>query len=190
MAVDTRQVQGMTRLRLVAICAGVALIAALAWSQYWVVTGRVGTVVQGRLYRSAGLPPERLLDLARQHNITTVIDFRKAAEGTRAEHATLEQAGIRYVPIPSEQVPSPDAVARFLQVMDDRTPGSVLIHCTHGVGRTGVFTAIYRMEYQGWSRTRAVTEAMVYAGFGSFGPWNEKTVFLFRYTPRSSPRPR
>jgi protein tyrosine/serine phosphatase len=180
----------MTRGRLVAVGVGIALLAAVIWSQYWIVTGRVGTVVQGRLYRSAGLPPERLLGLVRQHNITTVVDFRKTGAETQAERAAVEQAGIRYVPIPSEQVPSPDAVARFLDVMDSQSPGAVLIHCTHGAGRTGVFTAIYRMEYQGWSRTRAVTEAMLYAGFGSFGPWNAKTVFLYGYTPRSKARPR
>ena len=33
------------------------------------------------------------------------------------------------------------------------------------LARTGVMSAIYRMEYQGWSAARATGEALLYAGF-------------------------
>jgi protein tyrosine/serine phosphatase len=174
----------MNRRRTIIALIAAGVLAALGYSQYWVVTGRVATVEPGRLYRSAGVPADRLLEVCRRHGITTVIDFRKESVETHAEAQTLARAGIQYVGLATGQVPSPDTVARFLQVMDEKRHEPVLIHCTHGVGRTGVFSAIYRMEYQGWPRWRAIAEAIVFAGFGSFGPGNAKTEFLSTYTPR------
>ena len=160
------------------------VLAAVAWSQYWVGTGRVVTVEDGRLYRSAALSPDRLLALCRERRITTVIDLRKPGEDNRAEQQRVEAAGLKYVALPTGQVPAPDTVTRFLALMDTRRDDAVLLHCTHGVGRTGVFSAIYRMEYQGWSNRAAIAEAVVISGFGSFGPGNSKAAFLWNYTPR------
>ena len=148
------------------------------------LSGRVATVEQGRLYRSAGLPAERLLELCRTHRITTVVDFRETGAGTASERQVLARAGITYVALPSEQVPSAETVRAFLTVMDERRTEPVLIHCVHGVGRTGVFSAIYRMEYQGWSHGAAIFEAMLISGFGSFGPGSPKAAFLSAYVPR------
>ena len=178
----------MNRRRTIAAVIAAVLIAAVGASQYWVLRGRVAAVEPGRLYRSALLSPDRLLDVCRRHGITTVVDFRKEPEEARAEANVLARAGIRHVNLPTGQVPSAETVAQFLLLMDATRGQPVLIHCRHGVGRTGVFGAIYRMEYQGWPRWLAITEAMVFSGFDSFGPGNSKAEFLSRYTPRRSGR--
>jgi protein tyrosine phosphatase len=180
----------MTTRRRVIVGIVVAVVGAVAWSQYWVVTGRITTVERGRLYRSAALAPDALVAFCRSHGIRTVIDLRKTSGDTESEGAALAHAGIRHVALPTGQVPDADTVRRFLAVMDDRATGPVLVHCTHGVGRTGVFAAIYRMEYQGWSSRAAIFEAMAVAGFGSFGPGNSKAAFLSAYVPRAGARPR
>jgi protein tyrosine/serine phosphatase len=41
----------------------------------------------------------------------------------------------------------------------------VLIHCKAGLHRTGVLSAVYRMEYQGWTRAQAYAELKAH-GFG------------------------
>lgn len=174
----------MTRRRAGLAAAAAAVVAAVGVSQCWILRGRVATVEAGRLYRSAALSPGRLLDLCRRHRIAAVVDFRSAAADADAESALLEQAGIRHIGLPTGQVPSRETVAAFLRVMDDDRNRPVLMHCRHGVGRTGVFAAIYRMEYQGWPRWRAIAEAMMFAGLDSFGPGNPKTRFLRSYVPR------
>jgi len=178
----------MSKRRTIIVLIAAGVMAALGYSQYWVFTGRVATVEPGRLYRSAGLPAGRLLEVCRLHRITTVVDLRKESEETRAEDQVLARAGIQHVGLPTGQVPSPDTVVQFLRLMDGKRGEPVLVHCTHGVGRTGVFTAIYRMEYQGWPRWRAIAEAMLFAGFGSFGPGNAKAAYLSTYTPRQPGR--
>jgi protein tyrosine phosphatase (PTP) superfamily phosphohydrolase (DUF442 family) len=178
----------MTVRRMVIGAIALAALAAIGYSQYWVATGRVATVEDGRLYRSAALPPDRLIEVCRRRGVRTVVDFRKEPAETQAEAAALARAGIRHVAIPSGQVPTPESVSRFLSVMDDGRSAPVLIHCTHGVGRTGVFAAIFRMEYHGWSPRLATLEAMLYSGFGSFGPGNSKAAFIAGYTPRAAAR--
>jgi predicted protein tyrosine phosphatase len=143
-------------------------------------------VEPGRLYRSAELPATRLVGLCRRYGITTVVDFRGDSATVRVEAAALARAGITHVNIPAEQVPSAEAVAKFLRLMDEKPRDCTLIHCEVGVGRTGVFAAIYRMEYHGWPAAFATLEAMAYSGFGSFYPWSPKARFLAGYKPRAS----
>jgi protein tyrosine/serine phosphatase len=182
--------QKVRRYRRGLLVGAVAILLALAYSQYWVLTGRFGTIVPGRLYRSAEMPPSRLVSVCRRHGITTVVDFREDRAKTGAEAAALARAGIAYVSIPSEQVPGAESVRAFLRVVDSRPDERMLIHCEIGVGRTGVFAAIYRMEYQGWSAFAATLEAMAYSGFASFYPGSDKARFLAAYAPRRGHGPR
>jgi hypothetical protein len=61
----------------------------------------------------------------------------------------------------------PRAIDRFLALMDDRDNYPVLIHCRAGLHRTGVMTAVYRMEYDGWSPQQAIRELKA----NGFGEW-------------------
>jgi protein tyrosine/serine phosphatase len=43
----------------------------------------------------------------------------------------------------------------------------VLIHCRAGLHRTGVMTAVYRMEYEGWTPGQAIEDLKA----NGFGEW-------------------
>lgn len=160
------------------------VVAALAVTQVWALNGRKGVVEDGRLYRSGALPADRLARFCAENGIRTVVDFRNTEADAREEAATLARLGVRSIHLPSTQVPPADTVAAFLQIMNETRGEPVLIHCRHGVGRAGVFAAIYRMEYQGWSPREAWLEAWAYAGFTSFLPGSSKTSFILSYRPR------
>jgi len=174
----------MKRWKKILLMLAAAVLAPVVYFQVWTLTGRVATVDRGRLYRSAALPAERLAGLCRQHGITTVVDLRTEPTETAAEATALRRAGITHVSLPTGQVPTSDVVARFLQLMDEKHREPVLIHCAQGYGRSGVFTAIYRMEYQGWSNRRAMLEEIVVFGATSFWPGTDKGRFLSAYKPR------
>jgi protein tyrosine phosphatase (PTP) superfamily phosphohydrolase (DUF442 family) len=165
-----------------------SLSLGLVASQFWVLSGRTYEIEDGRLYRSAALDPDRLLAVCQRYGIRIVLDFRNTPEKARAEAAALQPFGVRHIHLPATQSLSPDTVERFLSVMDGSRGQAVLMHCTHGVGRTGLLTAIYRMEYQGWSPRRAWLEAMIVAGFGSFLPGSEKARRILEYRPRAAAR--
>jgi protein-tyrosine phosphatase len=61
----------------------------------------------------------------------------------------------------------PVGIDQMLALLDDEATYPVLIHCHAGLHRTGVLTAVYRMEYQGWSTNEAYREMKA----EGFGPW-------------------
>ena len=165
---------------------------------YWAAMGRYAVVDPGHLYRSAELPAWRLVEECRRLGIRTVVDFRMGSEKVDAEAATLSEIGVKHAHLPTGQVPPPEVVEAFLEIMSDEGNHPVLIHCQHGVGRTGLHAAIYRMEFQGWSNRCARFEAMLLAGFDSFQEGTDKARFIEAYRPQlrgvqrpnSSMRPR
>lgn len=151
---------------------------------YWELTDKFVAVHKGNLYRSAEIRSNKLLKLIQKHGIRTVIDLRVEVERAQIESSVLKTIGVKHVHIPSGQIPTKEAVEAFIKIMDDLQNRPALIHCIHGIGRTGIFSALYRMEYQDWSHSKALLEAMLLAGFGSFRPNSDKAKFITGYVPR------
>jgi hypothetical protein len=173
-----------SRLRRLATRGGLLLLAAVGtfvWLDREFLFDRFDVVEAGRLYRSSHLPGESLDRYVEEHGIRTVVNLM---EDVPSDRAVAEKRGIRYVDDHCNQVPTQAAVDRFLEVKDDPTAWPVLVHCEHGVGRTGVMAAIYRMEYDGWPAEKAIAEARRFAHWGSFYEGQDKTEFLKAYVPR------
>jgi len=151
---------------------------------YWELSNKVVTVHKGNLYRSAEIPSDKLLKLSQKLGLRTVVDLRVERDKAQIEKNLLKTIGVKHMHLPSGQIPTQKAVEAFIAIMDDPQNRPVLLHCIHGVGRTGIFSAIYRIEYQNWSHTRALLEAMLLAGFGSFLPNSDKAKFIKTYSPR------
>jgi len=93
---------------------------------------------------------------------------------TVKEHALCERLGVRYLTLAPDlisrtRVPDehPAAIDDWLRILDDERNYPLLIHCRAGLHRTGVLSAVYRMEYQGWSPAAAYRELKA-IGFGEW----------------------
>lgn len=161
---------------------------------YWTeAQHRFRAITEGKVYQSAQMPPEDLRAVVQEKGIRTVIDLRKPEEEASAEREGLAGTGVNYVHIPTDHKPRPEAVQRFLEVMDG-VEYPVLIHCEHGEGRSVTFSALYRIEYEKWSPEEAVRgvrrlpPSIEYLndllGIGAFGDDNFKAVLLRKYVPR------
>ena len=178
----------MTRRRqllIVLAVAGVLLLGVAARYAYWdVVEHRFTTIAEGRVYQSGTLPPDGLVDKIREYGIRTVIDLRREPpEVIGAEQSALEGTGARYVNLPTDQVPEESDVDAFLNVLDP-TAFPVLIHCEHGYGRSVLFSAIYRIEFEGWENEQARCGTRLCSWWGSFKPGSPKGEYLRSYRPR------
>ena len=118
------------------------------------------TVQHGVLYRS-GQPRSLGLRAVQAHGIRTVINLRAAdSDGVQAERDFCARHGLRFLSIPigttTEEIAA--VVQEFLAVMKDKSNHPVLVHCSRGKERSGILSAVFRMECDGWSNQKALHE--------------------------------
>lgn len=97
-------------------------------------------VVDDKVWRGANPTRRGMRELAAA-GVTTVVDLRPDGE---RDDAFVRSLGMRPVNIyvPDGQVPGNDDIDRFLRVVRE-SDGTVFLHCSSGVGRSGVMAAAY-----------------------------------------------
>ena len=140
---------------------------------------RFTEIAENKVYKSAAIPPEDIGDYIKKYNIKTVIDLR---EGTvidplnpsfnvdivkeRAAVNAIE--GVKHINIASKQIPNDENLEAFFSLLDDEATYPVLIHCHHGIGRAGLYSALYRIKYEGLSNEEARKKTGLITAFSSF----------------------
>ncbi|MFA6148161.1 MAG: tyrosine-protein phosphatase [bacterium] len=134
----------------------------------------VGRVAPG-IFRGAQPKPEGYATL-KAMGVRTVVNLRTR----HGEREAVEAAGMRYVEIPMSFLKKvdPAAVRKALSVMTDPANQPVFLHCSRGVDRTGVVTAIYRIKVDGWSEADAEAEM---EAFGFHEIWFQLKEFVRQY---------
>lgn len=174
----------------VAVVAGLPIVH---WRTAYEQHKRLRVVTDGRVYRSGQMTADGFADACRRYGIKTVINLQddetNTAEDERDPHLPknpLNKAKVRESEVLAKLEPKveyrqldgnalnadgaggrPKLVDDFLAVMDDESNYPVLFHCKAGLHRTGLMTAVYRMEYEGRSRGEALEELKA-NGFGEF----------------------
>jgi tyrosine-protein phosphatase SIW14 len=152
----------------------------------------------GVLYRSGQMDEAALGRVLREFDVRTVVSFRDVRTDKEpdpeleAEVRYCESRGITYVRLSPEPwgpdatgiIPVEQNVREYIKVIGERRKaGAVLIHCMRGVHRTGAYTAIYRMEFNGWSNADAIAE-MVDRGYDTLEDDPDIMQYLQSYVPR------
>ena len=186
----------MVRVRWVLGVLTAAVVAGVPFGYYragYVHAHRLRVVSEGKLYRCGTLPAEGFREAFQRFGIKTVINLREEGDAGRdpllatdwlaswrgkrtvPESEVCKVAGVRYVQIEGGVLDDPDRppggrpqmIDDFLSVCDDPANRPVLIHCKAGRDRTGLLTAVWRMEYDGRTRAEAVAELKA-NGFSTF----------------------
>jgi protein tyrosine/serine phosphatase len=146
------------------IISALALVALLAGAAYWyfiqVALPHFGTVREGVLYRS-GQPRGLGLAWVKHFGIRTLVNLRKPhSDGTPEEKAFAAANGLNFYnfSIGSSHADIEQTVARFLAIVDDQSNWPILVHCSRGKERSGVLSAVFRIEYDRWPNDRALEE--------------------------------
>ena len=187
-------------IRRILLWTAAALLLTLGGVKYYHIhyQYRLGTVTAGEVYQSGAMPPARMAREAHRLGLRTVIDLRTFVPGQDSTNTTkrrdidaeakaLADVGVRHIYLPTPQVPTPETVAEFLRVIRDPANRPTLIHCYHGIGRTELFVALYRMEMEGWSNQDARAGARFILAGSSFSDSSEKGRFLIAYHPHPDP---
>ncbi len=183
----------------------VAVVPAFVYFRYqYVQAKRFREVSPGRFYRSGQMTAAGLREVIGRYGIKTVINLQHEepdpllpdhlfARGKVRESELCQQLGVRYVLLTPDILPpdnrldlTPPAVEEFVRLLDDPKVYPVLVHCKAGLHRTGRLTAIYRMEFEGWSVGEAMRELRA-AGYG-FVNSSEADNYIIQFVQNYKPR--
>lgn len=112
--------------------------------------------------------------------IKTVINLRNDARPD--EKSLVEAAGMKYVFIGmrDDKRPGDAQVQEFMKIANDPANQPIYVHCIGGRHRTGLVTAIYRMEKDGWDYRQAFAEMKKFDFNYGFGHGDLKD-YVFDY---------
>lgn len=118
----------------------------------------------------------------RERGFRTIVNFT----GSESERKESEAAGMRYVELPMtahlwSSPPTEDQVRQFFEVALDPSSRPLFIHCAHGEDRTGMMSALYRIEVDGWRMPAAIEEMRL---LGYNGWYHDLINYVRNYVPR------
>ena len=120
------------------------------------------TVAPGQLYRSGQLSEEELEEVILRYKIRTVVSLQSLEDKQQpwrpGELETCRRPGVNHVDISLqwEEPPSPAQLDRWRELTSDPSQAPILVHCQHGVVRTGMLVAVYELD-RGRPRAEVLT---------------------------------
>ncbi len=185
--------------------AAVALAPPVAlYRAQYVHAKRFREVEPGRLYRSGQMTADGFRETIERFHIKTVVNLQHEepdpllanhwlGKATIRESELCRQLGVNYRLLTPDLLPpgntletEPPAVKEWLAILDDEKNYPILLHCKAGLHRTGRLTAIYRMEYHGWSAGEALRELRA-NGYG-YTMSSESDDYIIQFVQNYKPR--
>jgi len=144
--------------------------------------------VDSHYYRGAQPQGRDYADLVAL-GVKTVINLT-SDDAEADEQAMVESAGMKYVHIPmtTRTEPTSAQLAEFLKIVNDPAQQPVYVHCVGGRHRTGVMTAVYRMNEGHLTSDQAFAEMKQFK-FGADFLHPEFKRFVYAYHPDAADVP-
>jgi len=164
-------------------------VAAFLWRTY-LGPYHFLTVTPGVLYRSGTLDPDDLADILERYRIRTVVSLRTSREQEvgdwyMREAAICQRRDVDFIDLPmGSDVPDESQIDTWLHLISSPDSLPVLVHCAHGVQRTGVMVAIYEMERLHKTKAEVLNE-MPFAS----RLHEDARQFILNYVPRGQQKP-
>lgn len=174
----------------------IVLIGVGAYVYQMHINHNFETVTEGKVYKSAVIPPDEIATYVKKYKIKSIIDLRfpgtndtinnpEIPEELIAEREAINNiSGVNYFNNGSLQVPEKHNLDYFFKIMDNPDNYPVLIHCYHGVGRAEMYSALYRIEYENLDRDEARKKARFITKWSPFDLGKPKGDFLHQYVRR------
>lgn len=134
----------------------VLLAAAITWD--YGIQKNFDTVVPGKIYRS-GQPSEGQLDeWIQEYGLKSILSLRFGVPPYEKELAKRYGVKIYHVPFSATKGFGEGQWKTIRPLLTDEENLPILVHCHGGGDRSGIVTALYRVEIQGWPLEKALRE--------------------------------
>jgi Tyrosine phosphatase family len=122
---------------------------------------RFGVIWRNQLTRS-GLPrDDQGWMWLRQRGVRSIVSFRPEND---IDYRKFGFEHVLRLPLTRSVMPTQDQALEYLKFIQNPANQPVHIHCSAGVGRTGMMAALARYSIDGWTLDRALDEARRYRG--------------------------
>lgn len=141
----------------------------------------LGIIVPNRFIRSGQPDTDDLKNILPQ-GIKTIINLKRSVE--KFEQQLADEFGVELVHIrmSADYPPTEAQLENYFSVLDRKSSYPIWMHCQGGADRTGIMTAIYRIEYQNWSKNSAILEMIRYFHIPPIHP--RLTTYIRNYQRR------
>ncbi len=142
-----------------------------------------GIVKENVLYRSGEPDLEDFQVIHQYLKLKTILNLQREVSPVEENFAREHQIQIVHVPMSAAVPPTEDQVTQFFDIVTDVKRHPILMHCQGGADRTGVLTALYRIEFENWSKKDAVFEMMKHGHIPLLYP--AQTQYIYQYKRRN-----
>jgi hypothetical protein len=97
----------------------------------------------------------------RQRGVRSIVSFRPEND---IDYRKFGFEHVLRLPLTRSVMPTQDQALEYLKFIQNPANQPVHIHCSAGVGRTGMMAALARYSIDGWTLDRALDEARRYRG--------------------------
>jgi len=121
-------------------------------------------VVDENLYRSGAPASLAEMKALAAMGVKTVVNLQNDKKKIAQEGAWAKAVGIKMISIPLSGfwAPHDSDVNRIQALLNDKSKRPLLFHCAHGMERTGLEAALYRVFSNGWTPKAAYQEMKDY----------------------------
>lgn len=156
------------------------LLALLLWSCNPLLN--FGIVEKGKLYRSGQPDKDDFKYIAGKLKIKTLVIFKKDVEPSERKLASQYGIQLYHLTMSAGTPPTDEQLSIFFNIVTNSQNHPSWIHCQGGADRTGIMTALYRIEFNNWSKMKAIIEMISYLHIPFRYP--KLTEYIFNYQRR------
>jgi protein tyrosine/serine phosphatase len=156
----TRRTRWLLGAVVLVIC---TLAAAITWD--YGIQKNFDTVVPGKIYRS-GQPREgQLEEWIQEYGLRSILSLRGRVPPYERELSERYGVKIYHVPFTATKGLGEGQWETIRPLLTDEEKLPILVHCHGGGDRSGIVTALYRVEIQGWPLDKALREMNLHYHF-------------------------
>lgn len=147
---------GRASLPALLVLALVLLIGGFLWN--YLVEKNFDTVVPGKIYRSGQPGPAQLASWISRYGLKTILVLKPTLRPYEQEIAARHGVRLHHIVVSTREGMPEEKWQQIKAILTDERNYPLLFHCHSGADKTGLVTALYRVEVQGWPLWKALLE--------------------------------